>query len=75
MCLAIPVKLEAIEGDEAWGLLGDARVRVGLALVPEAKEGDYVLVHAGFALELLSEEEAKKTFELLRELESPEARP
>jgi hydrogenase expression/formation protein HypC len=68
MCLAIPVKLVSIEGDEARGTLGAAEIRVGLALVPEAKAGDFVLVHAGFALEVISEEEARKTFEIVRDL-------
>jgi hydrogenase expression/formation protein HypC len=68
MCLAIPVRLVSIEGDEARGTLGAAEIRVGLALVPEAKAGDYVLVHAGFALEVISEEEARKTFEIVRDL-------
>ncbi len=72
MCLAIPVKVETREGEEAWGLLGDARIRLSLALTPEAGPGDWVLVHAGFAIERISEEEAKKTFEIVREMAAAE---
>lgn len=43
-------------------------------LLPEAKEGDYVLVHAGFAMQLIDEAEAQKTLELWKELADAEAR-
>ena len=72
MCLAIPVRIESREGDEAWGLLGDARIRLSLALTPEAAPGEFVLVHAGFAIERISEEEARKTFEIVREMAAAE---
>ena len=74
MCLAIPGKITSISGDDPLtrtakidfgGILKD----VSLAFVPEARPGDYVIVHAGFALSLVDEEEAGKVFEYLREME------
>jgi hydrogenase expression/formation protein HypC len=72
MCLAIPGKLLTVdrEGDLAMGKVdfgGTAR-RVCLEHVPEARPGDYVLVHVGFALSRVDEAEAKRIFELLEEM-------
>ena len=74
MCLSIPGKLIEItaELDEIFrvgrvsfdGIIKE----VSLTLVPEAKVGDYVLVHVGAAISLIDEEEAKKTFDLLKQL-------
>lgn len=75
MCLSIPGKLIKItaELDETFrtGKVSfDGVVKeVSLTLVPEAKIGDYVLVHAGAAISIIDENEAKKTFELLKELD------
>jgi hydrogenase expression/formation protein HypC len=74
MCLAVPGRVVAIDpGDE---LLRMARVDFGgvvrqasLAYLPEAGEGDYVLVHAGFAISRLDEDEARATLALLAELD------
>jgi hydrogenase expression/formation protein HypC len=68
MCVAVPTKIESIEGTRATVALAGARAQVALDLVPEAKVGDYVLVHAGFALTVVDEAEAKETFALLREM-------
>ena len=72
MCLAVPGKILSIAGEE---LLRMARVSFGgtvkevnLAYVPEAQVGDYVLVHIGFAISKIDEEEAKKVFEYLKEM-------
>jgi hydrogenase expression/formation protein HypC len=71
MCLAVPGKIVSIEGDDP--ILRDGKVnfggvvkRVNLSLVPEAKVGDYVVVHVGFALSIVDEEEAKQVFEYLK---------
>jgi hydrogenase expression/formation protein HypC len=65
MCLALPACVaERLEGDEAVVDLGGVRKRVSLALVPEASVGDYVIVHAGYAISLLDPEEAEKTLAL-----------
>jgi hydrogenase expression/formation protein HypC len=73
MCLAVPGKLISIEGDDP--LLRTGRVdfsgivkQINLAYVPEAKIGDYVLVHVGFAISLVDEEEAQEVFRLLKEM-------
>jgi len=71
MCLAVPGKIVNIEGDDP--ILRDGKVdfggvfkRVNLSLVPEAKIGDYVVVHVGLALSIVDEEEAKQVFEFLK---------
>ena len=71
MCLAIPGKILRIAQKEE-GVMRTAKVLFGgitketnLELVPEAKEGDYVLVHVGVALSLVDEEEARKTLQFL----------
>ncbi|MBZ5496757.1 MAG: HypC/HybG/HupF family hydrogenase formation chaperone [Acidobacteriia bacterium] len=73
MCLAVPGKIISIEGDDP--LLRSGRVdfsgvikQVNLAYVPEAKVGDYVLVHVGFAINIIDEAEANQVFEYLREM-------
>lgn len=68
MCLAIPAQIEKIDGQRATAALDGNRTEVILALVPEAKVGDWVLVHAGFAITVLDAEEAKKTYDLLAEI-------
>ena len=74
MCLAVPGKIVEIKkvDDSQTGLLGmvdfhGSEVEISLAMVPNAKKGDYVLVHAGFALELLDEAEANKTWDYLEQ--------
>jgi hydrogenase expression/formation protein HypC len=68
MCLAIPALVKSIEGKEAWVEIGGIRRKVSLWLTPEAKVGDYVLLHTGYAISVLSEEDAQETLELLAEL-------
>lgn len=74
MCLAIPGKILNISGDEPYGRMGKVNFGgiakdVNLSYVPEAKIGDYVIVHVGFAIGTLDEEEANKTLEYLRQME------
>jgi hydrogenase expression/formation protein HypC len=74
MCLGIPGEVLSIEQD-AQGLLrgrvsfGGVVREVSLDLVPEARVGDYVVVHVGFALSVIDAEEAQSVFQLLQELE------
>ncbi len=70
MCLAVPGKVIRKVGDSAEIDLQGNRLEVSTVLVPEATEGSWVLVHAGFAIQTLSDEEAKETFDLLKELET-----
>ncbi|TVQ69246.1 MAG: HypC/HybG/HupF family hydrogenase formation chaperone [Balneolaceae bacterium] len=69
MCLSIPGKVISIENDIATVSVGGSKVQAGLQLLDDVKIGDYVLVHSGFALQLISEDEAARTLELIRELE------
>jgi hydrogenase expression/formation protein HypC len=69
MCLAVPAEvLEVKENDMALTELGGVRKEVSLMLVDDVAAGDYVLVHAGFAIEKINEVEAQKTLELFEEI-------
>jgi hydrogenase expression/formation protein HypC len=68
MCLAVPGKLVAVNGIEAVADLHGNRVPVCTALVPDAAAGDWVLIHAGFAIQQLSEEDAAATFKVICEI-------
>lgn len=69
MCLAIPMKLIEIT-EEGIGKVDSAGVKadVNLAMLPHARLGDYVIVHAGFGIEVLDSEEAAMRLDLFREL-------
>ena len=68
MCLAIPARVVEVEGSVAKVDFGEGVLReVNISLV-EAKAGDYVLVHAGYAIQVLSEEEAMETLKLWNEI-------
>ena len=67
MCLAVPGKILSIDGVAGVVNMSGVGVNVGLQLVPEAKVGDYVLMHAGFAIQVIEEDEALETAELLAE--------
>jgi len=69
MCLAVPGRVEQVEESVAVVDVGGATVRVRLDLCPDAAEGEWVLVHAGFALEKVDEEYAKETLALLAEID------
>lgn len=69
MCLAIPMQIVRIEDDgmahvSAMGAERD----IALDLTPQAQEGDYVLVHAGFAIEVVDEQYAQETLDLIAEM-------
>jgi hydrogenase expression/formation protein HypC len=74
MCLAIPGKLEeitqALDDTFRFGRVsfGGIMKAVNLSMVPEAKVGDYVLVHVGVAIGIVDEDEAKKTFEYIKQI-------
>ena len=65
MCLAVPMKLIKIEGTKGIAELGNLQREIGLLLLENAKIGDYVIVNAGYAIQILDEEEALKTISLL----------
>jgi len=68
MCLAIPALIKSIEGKEAEAEIGGVTRRISLWLTPEAKVGDYVLIHTGYAINILDQEEAKETLKWLEEI-------
>lgn len=68
MCLAIPALIKSIDGKEAEAEIGGISRRVSLWLTPDAKVGDYVLLHSGYAINVLDQEQAEETLELLREI-------
>ena len=69
MCLSIPAKIISIDGNMASASVGGAIVRTGLHLLDDVKVGDYILIHTGFALQKISEEEALETIRIIEELE------
>jgi len=68
MCLSIPGKIIKINADISEVSVGGTTVKVGMQMVDNVKEGDYVLVHAGFALQKIDEKEALETLQLFREM-------
>ena len=70
MCLAVPVKIVSIDGDAAETEIAGVRRRVSIALTPEVKLGDYVLLHTGYAIGVIDEAEAEETLKLLEEIAS-----
>jgi hydrogenase expression/formation protein HypC len=68
MCLGIPAKVVAFDGDTATAEVSGVRRSISVALCPEARLDDWVLVHVGFALATIDEDEAEKTLALIQEL-------
>ena len=68
MCLAVPAKIIEIQDALAKVEISGVTKDVSLMLLPEAKPGDYVLVHAGFAMQIVDEKEAEETYALLAEM-------
>ncbi len=67
MCLGIPMKVVSRTGDKGIAELGKMKRQIGLHLLPDVGIGDYVIVHAGFAIQKLDEEVVKETLEQLKE--------
>lgn len=68
MCLAIPVTIRKMDGKNGLVEMGGVMRTISLVLTPEAKEGDYVLVHAGYAIGIVDQEEARETLKLFEEM-------
>ncbi len=68
MCLAIPALIKSIDGYQAEVDIDGVTRRVSLQLTPEARVGDYVLLHAGYAINVIDTDEAEETLKLLREI-------
>jgi len=68
MCIAVPALIKSIEDKEAEVEIGGITRRISLWLTPEAEVGDYVLLHTGYAINILDQEEAEETLKLLEEI-------
>ncbi|MFA5143670.1 MAG: HypC/HybG/HupF family hydrogenase formation chaperone [Candidatus Omnitrophota bacterium] len=68
MCLGIPMKVIKIEGDEGIVESGGLKKRASFSLLKDVRAGDYVLLHAGFAIEKIKDSEARKTLRAIRSL-------
>lgn len=68
MCLALPGRIKSISGASADVDFSGIKRKVSLLLVPSAKKDDYVIVHAGFAIQVLDKNDAKKTIKLFKGL-------
>ena len=73
MCVAIPARVTSINGLTADVEVGGVSRRVSVQLTPEVQKDDYVLVHAGFSIQVVDEEEARETLKLFEELGALEA--
>ncbi len=70
MCLATPMRITQIDGNTAHVDTSGVELDIALDLVEEAKVGDYVIVHAGYAIQRLSPQEAQETLDILNRLSS-----
>jgi hydrogenase expression/formation protein HypC len=68
MCVAIPARVTSIEGLTADVEVGGVSRKISVQLTPEVQKDDYVLVHAGFAIHIVNEHEARETLKLFEEL-------
>ena len=68
MCLAVPVKIIKIDGKEADVEIGGISRRISIWLTPDVKAGDYVLLHTGYAISVVDQEEAAETLKLFEEI-------
>lgn len=65
MCVAVPALVKEIKGDKAMVDLGGVGMEISIVFTPEVKVGDYVIVHAGYSITIMEEEEAKETLDIL----------
>ena len=70
MCLSIPARIISIEGNMADVSAGGSIFKAGLQMIENANVGDYILLHAGFAIQKISEGEAEETLKILREIDN-----
>jgi hydrogenase expression/formation protein HypC len=68
MCLSIPARIISIEGNMAEVSCGGTIFKAGLQMIDKPKPGDYILLHAGFAIQKISDDEASETLRLLNEM-------
>jgi hydrogenase expression/formation protein HypC len=68
MCLSIPAKIVSIDGTMAEVSAGGTLFKAGIQMVEDVKVGDYILLHAGFAIQKINESEAAETIRLIDEM-------
>lgn len=68
MCLAIPALVKSIDGETAEVEIGGVIRKAGIMLTPEVKAGDYVLLHTGYAINIINKDDALKSLEMLNEI-------
>lgn len=68
MCLAVPMKIIRIDGDFALAEAGKIRQRASIQMLPRVEIGDYILIHAGFAIEKLDPRKAEETLRMFDEI-------
>jgi hydrogenase expression/formation protein HypC len=69
MCLAVPAKIKSIKNSTANVEISGVTYEASLMLTPEAKIGDYVIIHAGFAIQILDQHEAEETLKLFKDID------
>ncbi len=69
MCLGVPMRVRSVDGSSAEVELGGVLQEISTLLLPSAKEGDFVIVHAGFAIERLNEQAAQRTIDCLKRMQ------
>lgn len=70
MCLSLPAKVIEIQGDMAEVSIGGTLFKAGLQMIDDVRPGDYILLHAGFAIQKINEDEAQEIMRLLQEMEN-----
>jgi len=68
MCVAIPARIKSLDGLMAEVEVGGISRKVSVQLTPEVRKGEYVLIHAGFAIHVIDEQEAEETMKLFEEI-------
>jgi hydrogenase expression/formation protein HypC len=68
MCLAVPALIKSISGQRATADMDGVTVEISLQLTPEARVGDYVLLHTGYAISVIEDDEAQETLAMVRRL-------
>lgn len=68
MCLAVPALIKSIEGNEAEVDMAGTSYKASITLTPGARVGDYVLLHTGYAIQIIDEKEAQETIRMFQEM-------
>jgi hydrogenase expression/formation protein HypC len=70
MCLSVPAQIVSVDGDFAEVSVNGALFRAGIHMIEDPQPGEYILLHAGFAIQKISDQEAEETLGLWKELDS-----